>query len=354
MEKQKDILGLLDMMDQPAFCVKENRIRKVNAAAQQLFLSVGQEILPMLMTGAEAYAEFAEGCLCLTLSLAGQPFNASVRRMDGLDVFLLDKDGERDALRILALAASELRKPLTAAISNASNLLAEQDDPDATRQLAQLNQGLYRMLRILGNMSDAEHGASGGRMETIEAGSFLEEIFEKAQTLVAHSGVTLQYQGLRESVYCLLNKVQLERAVLNILSNALKFTPAGGQVTASLTRRGRTLQLLVQDSGSGIAEEVMGNLFRRYLRQPGIEDSRFGLGLGLKLIQDTARNHGGIVLFRPAGETGTRIALTLAIRQSDPNTLRSPVFEVDYTGGYDHSLVELADCLPSSLYDGTF
>lgn len=354
MEEQKDTFGLLDMVIQPAFCVKENRIVKVNQAAQQLFLTAGEELSPLFLTGAEEYTEFTDGCLYLTLSLAGQSFGVSVRRMDGMDVFILDENHDDSVLRAMALAARELRKPLSTAISNAASLLSEQEDPESKKQLAQLNQGLYQMLRILGNMSDAEHSASQYHMETVEAGSFLREIFEKAQALVARTGITLEYQPLRESVYCLLDKAQLERAVLNLLSNSVKFTPKGSRITASLIRRGRTLHLTIQDSGSGIAEEVMGSLFQRYLRQPGIEDSRFGLGLGIKLIQAAAASHGGTVLVSTSGDKGTRITLTLAIRQKEQNTLRSPVFKVDYTGGFDHALVELADCLPADLYDGSF
>lgn len=354
MEEQKDMLSLLDMMVQPVFCAKESKITKVNAAAQQLFLSVGDDVTSLLLTGAEEYAELTDGCLYLTLALGGQPTGASVRRMDGMDVFVLDSESDSSALRAMALAASELRKPLSGVLSDASALLESQEDPETRQQLAQLNRGLYRMLRLLGNMSDAEHFASHCRMETADVGSVLRDIFEKARTLVEHAGITLTYQDWQESIYCLLDRSQLERAVLNILSNAVRFTPKGGQIIAGLTRRGRTLRLTIQDSGSGIAEEVMGNLFQRYLRQPGIEDSRFGLGLGIKLIHTTALHHGGTLLIRQGDGGGTCVVLTMAIRQKEQPALRSPVLKVDYTGGFDHSLVELADCLPASLYDGTF
>lgn len=354
MEEQKDMLGLLDMMVQPVFCVKENTIIRANAAAQQLFLTVGDDVRPLLESGAEEYAEFTGGCLYLTLNLCGQSINASIRRMDDTDVFELDTGNDSSALRAMALAASELRRPLTSALSSTASLLDTQEDPEALQQLAQLNRGLYQILRLLGNMSDAEHFSSHCRMETANANNVIREIFAKAQTLVSHAGVSLYYQDLDESIYCLLDKAQLERAILNILSNAVKFSSRGSQITAALTRRGRTLRLTVQDSGSGIAQEIMGSLFQRYLRNPGIEDSRFGLGLGMRMVHAAAVHHGGTLLVTQNENQGTSIVMTMAIRQSDQNRLRSPVFTVDYTGGFDHSLVELADCLPVELFDGSF
>lgn len=351
MEEQKDMFGLLDMMVQPVFCVKENTIIRSNAAAQQLFLRVGDDIRPLLENGAEEYAAFSGGCLYLSVSLAGQSIGASVRRIDGTDVFELDTENE--SLRAMALAAGALRKPLSGALSQTALLLDSQADPETLQQLSLLNRSLYQILRVLGNMSDAEYVSAHCRMETADVPAIFREIFDKAKTLVSQSGISLSFEGLAESVYCLADQAQLERAVLNILSNAVKFTPKGGQITASLTRRGRTLRLTVQDSGSGIAQQVMGNLFQRYLRQPGIEDSRFGLGLGIRMVHAAAVHHGGTLLVTQRKEGGTCIVMTMAIRQKEPNCLGSPVFAVDYAGGFDHALVELSDCLPASVFDGS-
>lgn len=352
MEEQKDMFGLLDMMIQPVFCVKENTIIRSNAAAQQLFLHVGDDIRPLLENGAEEYEAFSGGCLYLSVSIGGQSIGASVRRMDGTDIFELDTENE--SLRAMALAASQLRKPLSGALSQTALLLDSQADPETLQQLSLLNRSLYQILRVLGNMSDAEYVSSHCRMETTDVPAIFREIFDKAQTLVSRSSIRLSYEDLKETIYCLADPAQLERAVLNILSNAVKFTPAGGSITASLVRRGRSLRLTVQDSGSGIAQEVMGSLFQRYLRQPGIEDSRFGLGLGIRMVHAAAIHHGGTLLVTQREEGGTRIVMTIAIRQKEQNRLGSPVFSVDYTGGFDHALVELSDCLPTDVFDGRF
>lgn len=348
MENQKENSTMLNMIIRPGFRVRDNRITEANQAAQALLLTPGTDVRSLLLTGEEEYAAFQGGCLWLKLSIFSQSFGASVRRMDGADLFLLDQESDDGALRALALAARELREPLANIMLAAKSLVPE--DPGSREQAARLSRGLHQLLRIVGNMSDAGTAAAS-RQEIRDIGSVFAEIFEKAGVMVEQTGVHLSYQGLSETVYCLADADQLERAVLNTLSNAIKFTPKDGSISASLTRRGRMLRLSIQDTGSGIAENILGNLFSRYLRQPGIEDSRYGIGLGLVLIRSAAASHGGTVLIdRPEG-TGTRITLTLAIRQNSDGMLRSPAMRVDYTGEWDHCLTELSECLPLSAYE---
>lgn len=353
MEVKKDIFGMLDLMIRPGFCVKEKEIVKVNQAAQGLLLVPGTDVRTLLLTGAEEYEAFESGCLYLKLNLSAKGCGASVSRVDGWDVFVLDQEADDGELRAMALAARELREPLTSVMITADRLfpLASQEDTAAREQVARLNRGLHQLLRLIGNMSDAGHCGVSSRQEAWNIGALFAEVFEKAQALLEHTGIKLTYQGLSEEVLCLADGEQLERAVLNILSNAVKFTPKGGTIDVTLTRHGRMLRLSVQDSGSGIAENVRSSVFSRYLRQPGIEDGRYGIGLGMVLIRSAAANHGGAVLIDQPEGKGTRITMTLAIRQNADGVLRSPVMRVDYAGERDHGLIELSDCLPVGVYE---
>ena len=186
--------------------------------------------------------------------------------------------------------------------------------------------------------------------ELIEITGVFREIFEKAGAMLESIGIRLDYRGPETTFYSLADIQELERAVLNLLSNAAKFTPQGGHIAASLTRQGRMLRLCIQDSGSGIADSVRGSVFRRYLRQPAIEDSRYGLGLGMVLVRSAAAHHGGAVLIDCPPQGGTRVTVTLAIRQDPVSQLRSPLLKVDYAGERDHALIELSDVLPAEFY----
>ena len=344
MEETKAAPDLLDVMVQPGFYVENGKILRLNAAAEGLLLSVGMEILPLITSGLEEYQSFQGGCLYLRLGLGRQGVGASVTRQSGVDVFLLDTRESDSALQALSLAARELRDPLATIMVSAGALKGD----DA--QLALLNRGVHQMLRIIGNMSDAGRVPPESRQETTDVCALFSEILEKAAALAETTHVTIRYHGPEQPIYCLADREQLERAVLNLISNALKFTPAGGTLDASLTKAGKMLRFSIRDSGPGFAQKLLGSVFNRYLRQPCIEDSRNGLGLGMVLVRTAAACHGGAVLIDRCDGSGARVTMTMAIRQNTTGILRSPVLRVDYAGEQDHALVELSDCLPAELY----
>ena len=354
MEQFQTVSAMLDLMQCPAFCVQDHTIIKANSAAAPFLLSTGSKVDSLLHTGKEEYAEFEGGCLYLTLSIAGRIIGASVSRMENCDVFTLEQEQADPRLRALALAALELREPLSNVMTVTDQLFPtlKTDDTKTKDQISRLNRGLFQMLRILGNMSDADHynADTGAWQEMQDICSVLDEVFSRGAALAAHAGVTLHYTGYPDRVYTLADVQKLERMVLNILSNALKFTPAGGTIHAKLTRRGTRMYLSVCDSGSGIAENMRGNIFSRYAREAALEDSRYGLGLGMVLIRSTAAVHGGTVLVDHPDGTGTRMTISFAIRQGE-TILRSPRMQIDYAGEWDHGLIELSDVLPAHLYN---
>lgn len=348
MEVQKDNDELLDLMFQPAFRVKDGKILKINQAASGLLLETGLEISALIQTGQEEYREFAGGCLYLSLELAGQPFGASVTRTEGGDIFLLEPQADGSEFQALALAAKELREPLNSMAALTSSLIPANGDEKTMEMAARLSRSLYQMQRILGNMSDAGYAPSPAFQETRNIPQVFWDIFEKAHTLLEAAGVALHYKVPNQDIYGSIHVRQMERAVLNILSNAMKFLPPGGEIHAELMRRGNTLRLQIQDNGPGIPDSILGSIFTRYLRQPGIEDSRHGLGLGMVLVRETAIAHGGTVLIDRPKEGGTRVTMTIAIRQNHGTQFHSPI--TDLSGGRDQGLIELSQCLPVSVY----
>lgn len=356
MERNNDI-GMLDLMARPAFCAAQGCVTRVNAQAAAFGIETGTTVADLLETGEEEYAAFTGGCLYLTLSVGGQEFGASVNRVEDTDVFCLEQTEDNRELQAMALAARELRTPLDTIMLTAQRLFPVaglQDDPDTRQQVAQLNRGLYQILRIIGNMSDAGRGAcSLSRMETVDIPNLLAEIFAKASALLEHTEVKLCYQGYPQSVPGLADRDKLERAVLNMVSNAVKFSRPGDTIRAALTRRGNKLYLTMENSGDGIPAGIRGDVFTRYQRQCSIEDPRFGIGLGLVLIRAAAAAHGGTVLMNGDHKSGTKITMSLAICQGD-SRVRSNALRIDYAGERDYSLIELSESLPLSLYEKDF
>ena len=349
MNIQNDLPGWLHRCTSPAFSVKENIITACNQSAEALLLRPGMDIREYLLTGAEEYAVFSGGCLYLKLKLSSKGCGAAVTREADCDLFLLDQVPEDADLRSLALAARELRNPLSNLMIAADALMhGAQENPDLQEQLARLNRSLHQMHRLVNNMSDA------GRSDLLTPSGIhdwnrvIHDIFEKIATQLEGTNIRLTYEGLPQCVYGVANAGQLERAILNIVSNAAKFMSDGGTIHAQLTQKKNMLQLSIQDTGSGIADNVLGNVFSRYQRQPGIEDSRYGIGLGMVLIRSTAADHGGTVLIdRPDG-AGTRVTMTMAIRQDAP-VLKTPVIP-PVIDSSRQTLTELSEVLPWEFY----
>lgn len=349
---QKENITLLELIPYPGFCVRNHKIVKVNSPAARLGFVEGCEVIPLLLTGSTEYNRFQNGTLHLTLRAGVGIRGASVTRVEEEDVFLLDPETESDVLRALALAARELRAPLTGILANAVRLSeSEKLSPETSEVSARLNQGLYQLLRVVSNMSDAGTGPLLSKQELLDADGLFREIAEKAGALMEGTGIRLTYQGLDTPVYTLARRQMLERAALNLLSNAIKFSPKGSEIKVSLARQGKLLSFSVQNGGDRIPEEIRSQLFRRYLRQPAIEDPRQGIGLGMVLIQSAATEHQGAVLVDHPEGAGTRVTMTIAIRQGGQTPLHSNILNVDYAGEQDHTLIELSEFLPPELFE---
>lgn len=355
MEQSNEAKGMLDLMVRPAFCVKDGIITHVNQAAQSYSITEGTEVHTLLYTGEEEYREFTGGQLFLTLKICGTLLGTSVTIAHGCHIFVLEQESDQAELQSMALAARELREPLASVMTVADRLfpmVTTAENAQAQEQIARINRGLFQMLRVISNMSDAARYTreTSGQFEIQNVRAVFQEVFDKAAALVEQTDVELRFHNLAQDVYSLLDTEKLERAVYNLLSNAVKFTPRGGFIDAKLTRRGSKLYLTVQDSGSGVDPKIRGNVYSRYLRQPGVEDGRFGIGLGMVLIRSAAAAHGGTVLMEHPEGLGARITMTMTIRQ-DRTDLRSSILKVDYAGERDHGLIELSDSLPAKLYE---
>ena len=331
----RNITHMLELMDRPAFCAENGRIIAANRSALARQIGPEQNVEELLLTGLEEYRSFTEGFLSLKLLCCGERYDASVTVVDGRQIFVLEPDNAESELRILALAAQTLREPL----GDVMSLMEELDaDPE---KVAQIERGLYRLLRIVGNMSPQ----SAFHPEMQDVGAVLYELWEKAEPVCRSKGVELQFRGPGKPVYSCVDTQLLTRAIHNLLSNSLKFAADGGEILLELSADRGRFRISVRDWGA--APVTIPDPFARWQLEPGIEDGRTGLGLGLKLVQLAAAAHGGAVLI-PRLERGFQVVLSIPMNQ---NTLaRSPRYRVSYSGDRDPLLVELSDVLPPEFY----
>ncbi len=358
MDRLNSAKQMLDLLTYPAFAVTDGKISYCNEPASSLFLLPETDIFSILQTGKEEYAEYTEGHLYLTVLIGNSPREATVVCIDGVHLFLLSDGNIPEQLQAISLAAQQLRMPLSDIVATSNMLFPNsnlKDNPAVQQQMAQFSRSLHQLIRLVGNMSDAARYAQepSSNMVTIEATSLFAEVAEKAAALLAQAEVTFLYEGPSVPVHLLADAERIERAIYNLISNAVKFSPKGSTVRATLTRRKDLLLFTLSDPGDQLSKQLQSNVFNRFMRQPGLGDSRFGLGLGLNIVHNTATAHGGTVLLESPSSGGVRITMTLKIRQSKSTVVRSPYYW-DYAGGHDHGLIELSDVLPTSAYENQF
>ena len=244
----------------------------------------------------------------------------------------------RTALGGMHIAVSRLAPP-------------ERRDADAAldRDAALLNRNYYALLRLSNNLSNAPMLLDDAPLtrENTDIVTWLDGLCRQAAPLFALRNVALTFQCSAAHHGAAINRVCLEQAVWNLLSNALKFTAEGGAVTVSLRFERRQVLLAVMDTGCGINAEDMEMVFDGYLHPERLAALPSGLGLGLPLCRRIAEGHGGRLVLDSREGHGTTVTLAL------PDELAEDVVEdvaFDYTGGFQPALVGLADGLPFEAF----
>ncbi|HYE43304.1 MAG TPA: HAMP domain-containing sensor histidine kinase [Caulobacteraceae bacterium] len=221
--------------------------------------------------------------------------------------------------RFLANMSHELRTPLNAVIGF-SDIMKQRlfgPMPDRYLEYARLiHESGGHLLAVINDVLDMSK-IEAERYELSRTVFDAREPISAAMRLVrlqAHeAGVALQSVLPQEPVAVEADERAVKQITLNLLSNALKFTPAGGSVTVSLATEARTLELTVSDTGVGIAPEDVERLGRPY-EQAGDAGSRsLGTGLGLSLVRAFAELHGGTMAIESTLGEGAAITVRLPV-----------------------------------------
>lgn len=349
---ERDNQNLLEMIDRPAFIVRDGIITDCNEMAKHRQIRIHTPVEQLLPEECDAYRNYQGGILYLTLEIGWIHCGATVVRQENGDVFLMDRDADEAQLQALALAAQHLRVPLSNVMTVADLLFPTLEDETHKLRASQMSKALFQLMRVISNMADAQRytGLDAPTYENTELCSFFREIMEKADSTLEDVKTRVRFTCPGNRIFTMLDRARMERAVNNLLSNAVKFSAPGADVEVRLTANAKMACLLIEDQADGVASHIQGSLFHRYMREPAIEDSRFGLGLGMTFVRSAAAIHGGTVLLEQAA--GTRVAITMAIRKEVPGTLRSPTWKIgDYAGGRDLGLLEFSETLPPSAYE---
>lgn len=350
----KQVLGLFA---QPAFFVTDGTVSWCNSACGTL-LSVGAEIAAFLEDVPLYELWDRSGTLQISLSLSGEEYNASVCVTPEGELFVATRRVSELSItaKTVVKVSATLRRPVHQMLSAAGTLfetLDEDTEPKLLNAASQLNQSVYRLLRLCGQMSDGGglllHRKEAHRLPT-EMSSFFRAFIEQARPLVESAGVELLFTDLDAPLRADVDTELLERAMYNLLSNALTYCHSGGKITVRLQKQQRQLLIHVTDDGEGIAPAVLATLFERFSEHP-VGDSRWGVGLGLPMVQEIARLHNGaLTIHDNGGARGTTVTVSLSLDPA-PLSLHSRTVGYDYCSGYHHGLVELSDVLEAKMFN---
>ncbi len=193
----------------------------------------------------------------------------------------------------------ELRTPITAIRGQLEVALFTASSQEQYREaIVNAMEDVERMshiVRALLLLSRAESGHLALHKAPLDLAALVRDIVEQFQ-IPAEGGqldLTVELPGECAAV---VDRVQIERLVSNLLSNAVQYTPAGGQVRVRLARRGDQVELTVEDTGRGIAAEHLPHIFDRFYRAPAPQDgTEHGIGLGLSFVAWIVKAHGATV-----------------------------------------------------------
>ena len=212
-------------------------------------------------------------------------------------------------------AAHELRTPL-ALMQARLDLYMSTDHgdscPETTETIAMMREQTERLSKMVRTLLDMSDLKAVPRNDRIQLAPMIEEVLADLSPLAEKSGVTLSQTG--DDLWITGSDVLVYRAIFNLVENGVKYNHPGGSVCVAASRREREAVVEVTDTGCGIPEDFRESVFQPFFR---VDKSRSrekgGVGLGLSLVWEIARLHGGDVRVRESGESGTVIELTLPI-----------------------------------------
>ena len=223
-------------------------------------------------------------------------------------------EGQR---RFVADSSHELRTPLTVIRSNL-NLLRRATDPQERQELFTVTEAevarLNRMVNDLLYMAQMQAGHKvKPALRPVELDSLLLEVFARARAMTATKDqkITLAHEDIATT---LGDTGQLQHLLLNLVDNAVKYTPQGGTVSLGLWNEGEWARIDVTDTGPGISPGDIKQIFERFFRTQAARDTeRSGSGLGLAIVKSIADAHGARleVLSKPGQGSTFRVRLPL-------------------------------------------
>ncbi|MDA8282325.1 MAG: HAMP domain-containing sensor histidine kinase [Actinomycetota bacterium] len=220
--------------------------------------------------------------------------------------------------QLVSDAGHELRTPLTSLRTNVELLMRAGDLPQQDRSalLGDVRDQLEELTALIGDIVETAREDEQAQTEPTEAR--LDTIVGRAVERARRRAPSLSFDASLTAGSVRAHPVMLERAVLNVLDNAAKWSPPGGRVEVRLVRNGAWI-LDIRDHGPGIEPQDLPRIFDRFYRAASAR-SMPGSGLGLAIVRDVVTGHGGAVQIIPPPDGGTLVRIMLpTVEEEEPS-----------------------------------
>jgi signal transduction histidine kinase len=233
--------------------------------------------------------------------------------------------------RFFANISHELRTPLTLLLAPLESLLQRFNrslDEETRNMLVTMHSNGMRLLKLINDLLDLvrlESGRMEVKCEPLEVGEFIKGLASAARQVADDKRLRLETFVDPAVGTVMADRDKLEKVVLNLLFNALKFTPAGGRVELRAERQGEEMTLVVADTGMGISEKNLPHVFDRFWQADGSSKRKYqGVGIGLALVKELVEIHGGKVVVQSQEGQGTTFTVTLPYQKAEPAQTPKP------------------------------
>ena len=257
--------------------------------------------------------------------------------------------------QFLANMSHELRTPLNAIIGF-SELLSDDvqglyDTATRHRFLDQIHNSGNHLLQLINDILDLSKVESGQMdldLQPVVIADSIREVLASIDPIARSKRIVIETQT-EAGLELVADAAKLRQMVLNLVSNAIKFTPEGGRVRVRASRIADSVEIAVIDTGIGIAEADLGRLFGEFQQLPvGPGGKREGTGLGLALTKRFAALHGGGVAVESEVGTGSTFTIRLPLKSKSPTSSAPDELEASRTADLTRPLILVVEDNPQA------
>ena len=226
---------------------------------------------------------------------------------------LADMNRRKD--EFLAMLSHELLNPLAPIMHVVQAVEKLGASPEQKRLLAIAERQLARLTRLVGDLMDASRIGSGTvqlRLEDVAISDAAERAVQTVRHMIEERGQELTVALPPQPIWLRADVVRLEQIMINLLTNAAKYTRNDGRISLSIEQQGDECTLRVQDTGIGISPEFLPRVFDLFTQAaPSLDRSNGGLGVGLALVKRLVESHQGQVEAHSVLGKGSEFVVTL-------------------------------------------